>query len=336
MSSAITTALQQRYANASDSSLADEIEAAYKQHIALGLADNNIEQRICSKSDYVYWQQLSEILLAQELIKVGLTPLHQNEGPDFLLDSNGQRIWIEVICPEPHGIPAEWLNPLTNGSWTFPHVEMLLRWTAAIKTKALKQRTYIENGIIGADDAYVIAVNGRLLRGPAFPQIEGISQFPFAVEAAFRVGPWEIRIDRNTMQSTGAGHQDRPYIPKPNGAQVPTDTFLDPEFSSISAIWAVDVDENLLLGRSRPMTLVHNPNTPNPIAQNILPAHSEYVAVDEGDHYALTHHAGLLSNEAAGERTNSATPYQYRTFPTLKILWGLIKREFLRIRVKLK
>jgi hypothetical protein len=126
-----------------------------------------------------------------------------------------------------------------------------------------------------------------------------ISQFPFAVEVVFCVGPYQIHIDRQTLQTTGTDHQHRSLIPKPNGAVVPTDTFFDPKFSPISGIWAVDgdvsVDENLLAGQSGPMVVVHNPIAAIPIPTNFLPAHAESIATDHGDHYKLERCDGRLN-----------------------------------------
>ena len=41
----------------------------------MGLGDGNAEQRLCSNDDHTYWQQLSEVLVADQLLKVGLQPL---------------------------------------------------------------------------------------------------------------------------------------------------------------------------------------------------------------------------------------------------------------------
>jgi hypothetical protein len=183
-----------------------------------------------------------------------------------------------------------------------PHEAMLLRWTSAIKEKSEKLigtpenpgTGYLIKGLVAADDSYVIAVNGRLLRS-RFPQLEGISQFPFAVEATFSIGPYAVTINRETLESTDRGHQHRPLIPKPNGALVPADTFLDPRFSPISAIWAMDADENLLVGRQQPMVVVHNPTALNPLPVDLLPAFSEYVAISNGDYYQLERRKGRLA-----------------------------------------
>jgi hypothetical protein len=286
----LTSSLSKRYPHESEmgKTIRESLLEVCKRYISAGLGDANAEQNLLSDNTYKYWQQLSEVLLADQLAKAGLDPIHKSEGPDFLIERDGKKIWIEVITPEPNGIPNEWINHV-SGTVTFPHEAILLRWTAAIKEKAEKLQSYLKSGLVKPEDAYVIAVNSRLLRGfgGVFPELHGISQFPFAVEATFRVGPYGIKIDPSTLKTVGSGHQDRLFIPKSNGAQVPANTFLDPNFSSISAIWAVDVDELLLLEQTRPMVIVHNPLATNPIPKNFLPAQSEYVTTEHSDHYQL-------------------------------------------------
>jgi len=83
-----------------------------------------------------------------------------------------------------------------------PHEAMLLRWTAAVKEKAEKLlgnsvsgvKGYLQKGLAGTNDIYVVAVNARLLRGPNFASVTGISQFPFAAEAVFAIGPYAVNI----------------------------------------------------------------------------------------------------------------------------------------------
>jgi hypothetical protein len=269
--------------------------------LAKGLGDINSENRLCSLDDNTFWQQLSEVVIADQMEKVGLSLSRQSAGPDFLIEHQQKRIWVEVICPTPTGIPADWLDPPNGRAYALPHADLLLRWTSAIKEKAEKligkpgipQSGYLHKGYVGENDAYVIAINGRLLRA-GWPQIEGISQWPFVVEATFSVGPFALTLDRDSLDVVDRGHQHRPIIPKPNGASVPADTFLDPRFAPISAIWATDFDEGLIIGRSQPMVVVHNPATRNPLERNILPAFNEYVAVKGVTDYTLARYEGRL------------------------------------------
>ncbi|BCG84464.1 hypothetical protein MesoLj113c_05740 [Mesorhizobium sp. 113-3-9] len=279
-----------------------------------GFGDGNAEQRLCSADEGTYWQQLSEVLLAHQLTEAGVELTHQQAGPDFRIDREGRRIWIEVITPTAANIPAEWLAAPGGGVRDFPYEAILLRWTAAIKQKAevllgnppLAVPGYLANGTVGANDAYVIAVNGRLLRGydGVFDALTGISQFPFAVEATFAVGPLQLRINRETLEASALEHQPRYLIHKPTGQPVPADTFLDQRFAPISAIWATDIDEFSLLGRIPRMAVVHNPGTANPVPSRFLPAQDEYQAqeIDE-QNYRLDRLDGNLPGELADELT---------------------------------
>ncbi len=265
----------------------DEIANACNAFINSNLADENFTKELCSESDQKFWSCVSEALLAAHLHKIDIKLEPSNGiGPDFLLIDKGKKIWIEVICPEPIGVPPDWLKIKYGDCYDLPEIPILLRWTSAIKEKAEKLlgnideavKGYIEKEIVSSNDAYVIAVNGCQLRNGPFSAFYGISQFPFAVEAVFGVGPLQITINSDTLEKIGTGHQHRPSVPKFNGKPVPTCTFFDMKFQTISAIWAVDVNGTSAIGSSEPMAVIHNPKAINPIPVKFLPAHEEYVA----------------------------------------------------------
>lgn len=290
--SKLEAALASRYSHLP---MRDLVHSVCKHFLDSGLGDDNAEQRLCSNIDTIYWQQLSEVLLAHQLLAKNITPIHRKAGPDFLIRNGEQNVWIEVICPEARGLSPSWLRPISGQAGDFPHEALLLRWTAAIKEKSEKLlggdscRGYLSEGIVGGSDAYVIAINGRLLRGfnGVFPELNGISQFPFAVEAAFCVGPIEVRLDRETLAIVAQGYKHRQFVRKPSGANVPTDTFFDPRFASVSAIWAMDIDESILLGQHGEQAVVHNPSAANRVPAGLLPAHSDYVATEYTEYYRI-------------------------------------------------
>ncbi len=283
----------------------EELANACNSFVTSRLADANFTNELCSGLEQKFWSRVSEALLSARLCKVGLHPAPSHGGPDFLLIKEGRKIWIEVVCPEPRGVPSDWLTSTPPGVTKvvdFPHKNIILRWTSAIKEKAEKligsldgtTKGYIEKGIVESGDAYVIAVNGCQLRNGPFPNLFGISQFPFAAEAVFAIGTYQIKINRDTLEQTGAGHQHRPFISKPKGSPVPAYTFLDARFKPISAIWAVDV-AGTLTGNINPMAVIHNPNAFNPIPIGFLPAHDEYVATPIGtEEFELNRIEGCL------------------------------------------
>lgn len=277
---------------------------ALRQHLARactelvdrGLADPKFVSEISTGSDQKFWACISEALIADLLRdKQFCERKRQGEGPDFLVMSGSCRVWIEVVCPEPCQVPPNWLSPPPNERLTFPHVEILLRWTSAIKAKAEglvgsndgRNVGYLTSGVVASDDAYIIAVNGCRLRSGPFPALTGISHFPFAAEAVFPIGPYQLKIDTKTLKVIDSGHQYRPYILNKNGAEVPALIFLDPRFNPISAIWAVDLNGVSSFGDHEPTAVVHNPNATNPIPIGFLPADAEYVAIADGDELVL-------------------------------------------------
>ena len=286
----------------------EELIKSCTDFVRSGLADPNFIKELCSESDKIFWSRISEALIATRLKENGLIPeALRGGGPDLFIMDNNLKVWIEVICPEPTGLPAEWIESEMGKAISFPYERILLRWTSAIKEKSEKLlgsldgkvTGYIEKGLVSNEDAYVIAVNGRKLRsGTPFPELNGISQLPFAVEAVFAVGPIQITIDRETNQQTGKGYQHRPLISKPKGKPVPAYTFLDPRFRPISAVWAVDIDGTSSIGNPEPMAVVHNPNANNPLSKGLLPAHTEYVATPiTTEEYELQRIDGSLLNQ---------------------------------------
>jgi len=270
-----------------------------REFVESGMADPKYLIEITSGSDGKFWSCLSEAFIYQRIKHLDM-PRRTNlgEGPDFLVQRGNKKVWIEVVCPEPSGVPTDWLDTRVNHAVSAPNDAILLRWTAAIKEKTeklvgradAKVKGYLRTGVISGDDAYVIAVNGCRMRNGPFPALHGISQFPYAVEAVFPVGPYQIRIDRDSLKTIGDGHQIRFHVSKPNRSEVPTHAFLDTTFRPVSAVWAVDFNGTSFIGIPEPSALVFNPNAVQPLERGLLMADDEFIAVRTDDAYTLTRH----------------------------------------------
>jgi type I restriction enzyme S subunit len=183
------------------------------------------------------------------------------------------------------------VNIQTNKAGWVPHDVILLRWTSAIKDKAEKLigsgdgsvKEYLQSGAVSLDDVYVIAVNGCRLRNGPFSALHGVSQFPYALEAVFPIGPYEFRFDRQTLAIVGQGYQKRFHISKPSGSNVPTQIFLDSRYAPVSAIWAIDFNGGSVVGSTEPSAIVYNPKALQPLPRGFLPADVEYVASPQGE-----------------------------------------------------
>ena len=289
----IAAHIRERYPKAGRQEVfAAKLASVCRAFVDSGLADPKFVTELTSGSDSKFWSCASEALLAERL-KDKTFPARSTpgQGPDLLVLDRDRKVWIEVICPEPVGLPDTWLNIEPGTVGDFPYQEILLRWTSAVKEKAEKLlgsadgkvASYIGKGVVAPDDAYVIAINGCRLRHGPFSALLGISQFPFAAEAVFPIGPYQLQINRETLKVVGRGHQIRFHIEKRNGALVPASTFLDARFSAASAIWAVELDGTSVIGNREPTAVIHNPLPTNPMPFGFLNADEEYVAVKSGD-----------------------------------------------------
>lgn len=236
-----------------------------------------------------FWEMYLTCALLDHLPKYGYAVSCPKPGPDVLVERDGRRIWIEAIVAT-DGDPAKPDSVVQERSGTIPDVKITLRYTNAVATKHQKYLDYRNNGIIAAEDAYVIAVNGYPLSykwsDPEIPRI---------LKAVFPLGAFEVVLDRKTREVTETRHQFRPSIQKTSGVAVPTEIFVREEFRGISAVmhsYANAYMTKAPLGLD--FLLVHNPLASSPVALGTIPATREYRAVPVDQGYELQCHAGAI------------------------------------------
>jgi len=255
------------------------------------LADSDFANQLCSGDENIFWQRFSEALFWNELRKISdikMVPLPKAGGvPDFHIKCNHMNIWVECICPKPGDIPTIHLRSGFRGDesiaecYSLPHEEILQRWTAAIKEKYEKFTKYKNNNIIGSSDVCVIAINGCLLRG-RFHEFEGISQFPYAFEAVYPVGPVQVTFYKNSSETETKNSMQFQFIKKKTGSEIEKTFFIEKRSEIISAIWAIDERENYFFERS-PSAIIHNAMAKNKLPEGLLPTHDEYVVTESNE-----------------------------------------------------
>ena len=106
-----------------------------------------------------FWEMYLTCTLLEHLPKQGFRVSCPKPGPDVLVESEGQRIWIEAVTAT-DGDPAKPDSAVQSDSGAVPDKKIILRYTNAVAEKHLKYRGYLTRKIVRENDAYVIAVNG--------------------------------------------------------------------------------------------------------------------------------------------------------------------------------
>lgn len=254
-----------------------------------GCADANYLTELESGDEGQFWSRVWEGILYRRFNDLGWRVSGNGEGPDCHLETPAGKVLVEATVPSPDGLPSNWLEE-HDGVYSMPYEQMLLRWTSKI---ADKQRKHLEDTAawrVSGKTPFVIAVNScRLAR---FPEENGISQWPFAVEAVFPIGPLAVPVNVATGKFGQPYQSLRFSIRKREGVEIPTDNFLNPEYAHVSALLGCAACYEKLpaefLGLP-PMFLVHNPLAANPLPLNWLPGAIEYAATQsEPDEFTLS------------------------------------------------
>ncbi|KPB01074.1 hypothetical protein [Ahrensia marina] len=287
--------LKQKYPD--NNKVCEGLISLYNDFSSWGVKDSTFDQSLTDNDPNRFHSRVWEMVLARHLKNLGFDIKSEDAGPDFLFEQDGQRIWVEAVCPTPVGLSQQWLNPfeLDDGPHvsSIPHEQMLLRWTSVLKEKNDKligtnsKAGYIQKGIVKENDAYVVAISSSQL-GMGLLTYLGISQFPMAVEAVFPIGPNQVVIDRETMEVSDINHQHRPAIIKPStGAEINTGNFLDQNYNRVSAIIGTNAGLDAACGCEWPICVVHNPNASSSAPKEVWGARDEYFATDMGDFFRL-------------------------------------------------
>ena len=242
-----------------------------------GLAKGNFVSDLVSGKDSKLFQRLWEMVLALHLIEQGFKIQSHESGPDFSFEIDEQKVWVEATAPEPCDVIQKWLN---RKGGRVPHEQILLRWTGALNSKRQRFLEYRNQGIVQSNDVCIIAINGHMLELEELGKGRGISGLPYAVEAVFPIGPFEMTINKRTLEHSDLYNSERRFVPKPSGANVSTDSFLKQENEYISAVVGCSICwKPSEYPEYREMSIVHNPFAKNrfPYERFGANSNSEYV-----------------------------------------------------------
>jgi hypothetical protein len=162
-------------------------------------ADREFCIEIRKNFDARYW----EMHLTTFLMREGYAICAPKPGPDVGIRFSGCRIWFEATCPtrgaesNPDQVPdlkavALGAEPIVQ---TTPNEKLVLRYLNSISEKQRQYSTWLANGIIAAEDAFVVAINPRRLRHE-FADTDP----PRILQAAYAVGSPYVALDPQTAR----------------------------------------------------------------------------------------------------------------------------------------
>jgi len=228
-------------------------------------ADSNFESEF-SRHPY---ERAWELILGATLLRCGRRLIAKSPaGPDFKVEHDGLCVWVEATCPArgdgPDAIPI----PPPDAMFDYPERQIVLRIRGAIDEKSRQYQSFLPRGLVGAGDAFVVAVNGM-----RFPFIAEDASSPAILKAVMPVGKPQLLVNQATGEMRGGRFAYQPTLIKQNGSAVATTCFLDPAFAHVSAV--LFSEANFLMdanseAANRYVTVIHNPLATNPLPSGWL------------------------------------------------------------------
>jgi hypothetical protein len=222
-----------------------------------------------------FHQRFWEIYLAASLLEAGLSLQHSSgrDGPDICIGADdGSKVWVEAVTASP-GQGNDAVQKAELGvSRTVPDDQIKLRLLNAFDEKSRKYKRYRERNWIGSEEPYIIAINAAQV-----PSATRELEIPRIVRSLLPFGFQVLHLSRETLELTGSSYEYRGEVIKASGTEIETTSFLNPEYSGISAVIYSSVDAfNHPTEISKALLLFHNPLATNPLPFSFLKKGYEY------------------------------------------------------------
>lgn len=192
----------------------------------------------------------------------------RNTGPDICIKAeHNKRIWIEAVTASA-GIGADAVQETESGTaHDVPDDQIKLRLLNSFDEKHRKYIQYLRNNSVALGEAYIIALNAALI-----PSAHLEREIPRIVRALLPFGHQTLHFDSNSLKIVDSTYEYKEAVKKLSGTEIPTTSFLNPDYSGISAvIYSSNVDVfnyPSTLGSS--LLLFHNPLAANPLPLGFL------------------------------------------------------------------
>ena len=233
-------------------------------------ADRNFVSEI--KKEGTFNQRSWELYLGYCLLTQDI-PLEKigSEGPDFMFESEGKKVWIEATAPgcgtvdppdKKPDVQAGSLNYLAIHDREDHNRSKVLRILSGLHTKKDKYLDYCKKGIIKPEDIYITAINGYDFANDFACDSDFLLRRSFFGKGCEQLG----------LAPGQFSYEDKPTITRSDGKTLETDIFLTNKFNYISGVLfsPMNIINNYGKEIGKDITLVPNPHAKNKIPNDLF------------------------------------------------------------------
>jgi len=142
----------------------------------------------------------------------------------------------------------------------------------AFAEKSKKYKRYREKNWVSSEEPYIIAINAAQV-----PSASHELEIPRIVRSLLPFGFQVLHLSRETLEVTGTSYEYQGEVIKASGTEIETTSFLNREYSGISAVVYSCVDVfNYPTEISKALLLFHNPPATTPLPLGFLRKGYEY------------------------------------------------------------
>lgn len=263
--------------------LKDEInlrcqEAKKRVEELWGKVHNYIDPDVLAELPIQFHQRFWEIYLAASLVEVGLN-LEQSsgrDGPDICIKGAQSKVWVEAITASrgdgDDAVQKPEFGVVSEEDEDVPDNQIKLRLLNAFAAKSCQYKKHRKKNWVSAEEPYIIAINAAQV-----PSARKESEIPRIVRSLLPFGHQVLRLDAKTLELVDTSHEYQGVVSKASGTEIETTSFLNAEYSGISAIIYSCADVfNHPVKISESLLLFHNPLALNPIPLDFLKSGHEY------------------------------------------------------------
>ncbi|MCE9499318.1 MAG: hypothetical protein K8R21_02270 [Leptospira sp.] len=210
-------------------------------------------------------------------------PPNSAGGPDIFAEKNGQKFYIECVNPRNWETPEEqksgyWKRKDKAGNhfetrMDYPQAsekKRVLKYRDGIKEKHEKYQTWISKKKINANIPYLIAIcGGNQTHSDIYAYGNDV---PEIVKSVYPIGDKFYSVPLENIENLSVQYMIRNSITDQFNKDIPTDSFLDDNYESISGILFHpynNLNDTDLNGMG--LVLVHNAKEKNKIPAKFIP-----------------------------------------------------------------